>query len=96
MRIASLNPNARAERADTPCACLCLARLSALVFLVSYSSASLGPFLFGAVHDATGGFTASFAGLLALAVVQMTLVPRVRPGRLTEPVRQTAEAGSSA
>ncbi len=81
------------DYAPTPAAS---ARLSALVFLVSYSSASLGPFLFGAVHDATGGFTASFAGLLALAVVQMTLVPRLRPGRLTEPVRQTAEAGSSA
>jgi CP family cyanate transporter-like MFS transporter len=81
------------DYAPTPAAS---ARLSALVFLVSYSSASLGPFLFGAVHDATGGFTASFAGLLALAAVQMTLVPRLRPGRLTEPVRQTAEAGSSA
>jgi len=81
------------DYAPTPAAS---ARLSALVFLVSYSSASLGPFLFGAVHDATGGFTASFAGLLALAVVQMTLVPRLRPGRLTEPVSQTAEAGSSA
>ena len=81
------------DYAPTPAAS---ARLSALVVLVSYSSASLGPFLFGAVHDATGGFTASFAGLLALAVVQMTLVPRLRPGRLTEPVRQTAEAGSSA
>ena len=81
------------DYAPTPAAS---ARLSALVFLVSYSSASLGPFLFGAVHDATGGFTASFVGLLGLAAVQMTLVPRLRPGRLTEPVRQTAEAGSSA
>jgi len=61
-------------------------RLSALVFLVSYSTAALGPFVFGAVHDATGGFTAPFAVLLAVAIVQLALVPRLRPGRLTEPV----------
>ncbi len=79
------------DYAPTPAAS---ARLSALVFLVSYSTASLGPVLFGAVHDATGGFTAAFAGLLAVAAVQLTLVPRLRPGRLTEPVRRTAEAGS--
>ncbi len=60
------------------------ARLSALVFLVSYSTASLGPLVFGAVHDATDGFTAPFAVLLGVAVVQMCLVPRLRPGRLTE------------
>jgi CP family cyanate transporter-like MFS transporter len=81
------------DYAPTPAAS---ARLSALVFLVSYSTASLGPFLFGAVHDATGSFTVPFAGLFAVAAVQMTLVPRLRPGRLTEPVRRTAEAGSSA
>jgi CP family cyanate transporter-like MFS transporter len=81
------------DYAPTPAAS---ARLSALVFLVSYSTASLGPFLFGAVHDATGAFTAPFAALFAIAAVQMTLVPRLRPGRLTEPARQTAEAGSSA
>ena len=60
------------------------ARLSALVFLVSYSTASLGPFVFGAVHDATDGFTAPYAVLLGVAVVQLSLVPRLRPGRLTE------------
>jgi CP family cyanate transporter-like MFS transporter len=75
------------DYAPTPAAS---ARLSALVFLVSYSTASLGPLLFGALRDATGGFTAPFAMLLAVAAVQMTLVPRLRPGRLTEPPRQTA------
>jgi cyanate permease len=64
------------------------------VFLVSYSSASLGPLLFGAVHDATGSFTVPFAGLLLIATAQLTLVPRLRPGRLTEPERRTVEAGS--
>lgn len=72
------------------------ARLSALVFLVSYSTASLGPLLFGVVHDATDGFTTPYALLLALAAVQLTLVPGLRPGRLTEPAtrgrRQRATA----
>jgi MFS transporter, CP family, cyanate transporter len=62
------------------------ARLSALVFLVSYSTASLGPLVFGAMRDATGGFTVPFALLVAIAVGQLALVPRLRPGRLTEPV----------
>jgi CP family cyanate transporter-like MFS transporter len=61
------------------------ARLSALVFLVSYSTASLGPLVFGAVHDWTGGFQASFVLLAVVSLVQLTLVPRLRPGRLTEP-----------
>jgi CP family cyanate transporter-like MFS transporter len=61
------------------------ARLSALVFLVSYSVASLGPFGFGALHDVTGGYSWPFGGLAALCAVQLALVPRQRPGRLTEP-----------
>jgi CP family cyanate transporter-like MFS transporter len=65
------------------------ARLSALVFLISYSVASLGPLAFGALHDATGGFTLPFALLAGLVIVQLTLVPRLRPGRLTEPVPDT-------
>ena len=80
------------DYAPTPAAS---ARLSALVFLVSYSTASLGPLLFGAVHDATGSFGLPYAGLLVIATAQLTLVPRLRPGRLTEPARQTVEAGSS-
>lgn len=61
------------------------ARLSALVFLVSYSSASLGPLVFGALRDGTGGFTTPYAVLAAVVVAQLSLVPRLRPGRLTEP-----------
>jgi cyanate permease len=55
------------------------------VFLVSYTTASLGPLVFGALHDATDGFAVPFSVLLAVSAVQMTLVPRLRPGRLTEP-----------
>ncbi len=61
------------------------ARLSALVFLISYSVASLGPFAFGALHDATADYSWPFAALAALCAVQLSLVPRLRPGRLTEP-----------
>jgi len=60
------------------------ARLSALVFLVSYSVASLGPFGFGALHDATGAYSWPFAALAVVCAVQLALVPRLRPGRLTE------------
>jgi CP family cyanate transporter-like MFS transporter len=70
------------DYAPTPAAS---ARLSGLVFLVSYSTASLGPFVFGALHDASGGFRSAWGFLLAVAVAQLLLVPRLRPGRLTEP-----------
>jgi CP family cyanate transporter-like MFS transporter len=62
------------------------ARLSAMVFLFSYSTASLGPLVFGALHDAAGGFTLPYALLAGLCVVQLVLTPRLRPGRLTEPL----------
>jgi MFS transporter, CP family, cyanate transporter len=70
------------DYAPTPAAS---ARLSALVFLVSYSVASLGPFVFGALHDVTGGYSWPFGMLAVLCAVQLALVPRLRPGRLTEP-----------
>ena len=60
------------------------ARLSALVFLVSYSTASMGPLVFGALHDATGGFTVPYALLALVLAAQLALVPGLRPGRLTE------------
>jgi MFS transporter, CP family, cyanate transporter len=60
------------------------ARLSALVFLVSYSTASLGPLVFGALRDATGGFTVPYVLLVVVLIGQLVLVPRLRPGRLTE------------
>jgi MFS transporter, CP family, cyanate transporter len=65
------------------------ARLSALVFLVAYSTASLGPLVFGAVHDATNGFTVPYALLGVVLLGQLALVPRLRPGRLIEEVDAT-------
>jgi CP family cyanate transporter-like MFS transporter len=70
------------DYAPTPAAS---ARLSAMVFLFSYSLASIGPFLFGAVRDATDSFTVPFGALVVIAVVQLGLTPRLRPGRTTEP-----------
>jgi CP family cyanate transporter-like MFS transporter len=73
------------------------ARLSALVFLVSYSTASLGPLVFGAVHDLTDGFTMPYALLAVVLLAQLVLVPRLRPGRLTEgadrPAHDAATSG---
>jgi CP family cyanate transporter-like MFS transporter len=69
------------DYAPTPAAS---ARLSGLVFLVSYSTASLGPFVFGALHDASDGYTLPWTFLLVVALSQLVLVPRLRPGRLTE------------
>jgi len=60
------------------------ARLSALVFFFSYSLASLGPFVFGIVRDTSDGFTVPYAMLLVVALAQLSLVPRLRPGRVTE------------
>ncbi|MDQ1664393.1 MAG: transporter, family, cyanate transporter [Actinomycetota bacterium] len=73
------------DYAPTPAAS---ARLSALAFLISYSTASLGPLLFGALHDVTDSFTLPYTVLAGVLVVQLTLVPRLRPGRLTEPVAE--------
>ena len=69
------------DYAPTPAAS---ARLSAMVFLFSYSLASTGPFLFGAVRDATDSFAIPFGALVVVAVVQLVLTPRLRPGRTTE------------
>jgi CP family cyanate transporter-like MFS transporter len=71
------------DYAPTPSAS---ARLTGLVFLISYSTASLGPLVFGALHDVSDGFTVPFGMLAAVAAVQLLLVPRLRPGRLTEPL----------
>jgi CP family cyanate transporter-like MFS transporter len=70
-----------ADYAPTPDAS---ARLTAMVFLVSYSLASLGPLLLGAVRDLTGGFTAAFGLLVGVAAAQLLLVPLLRPGRSSE------------
>jgi CP family cyanate transporter-like MFS transporter len=56
------------------------AGLSAMVFLLSYTFAGLGPVLVGVLHDATGGFTIGFLVLFVLGLAQLAIVPALRPG----------------
>ena len=62
------------------------ARLTAMVFLVVYASAAVGPVLFGALRDWTGGYALPWAVFASVAVLQAVVVPAMRPGRTTEPV----------
>lgn len=55
------------------------ARLTALVFLISYTAASLGPVVFGALRDATGGTQIPWAVLLAVGLAQLVFVTRLKP-----------------
>ena len=57
------------------------ARLAAMVFLLSYTFAALGPLLVGVLHDLTGGFAVGFWALFALSVAHLAVVPGLRPGR---------------
>ena len=56
------------------------ARLTAMAFLVSYTVASLGPATMGAVEDATGGFSVLWALLALVALPQLAVSSRLRPG----------------
>lgn len=57
------------------------ARLSAMVFLLSYSFAATGPLVLGALRDLTGGFGTGFWLLLGIGLVHLATVPALRPGR---------------
>ena len=56
------------------------ARLTAMAFLVSYTVASLGPATMGAVEDATGSFSVLWALLALVALPQLAVSSRLRPG----------------
>ena len=57
------------------------ARLTAMVFLVSYPLSALGPMVFGWVADLSGGMRASWGLVLLVAVVQLSLVVQMSPRR---------------
>lgn len=57
------------------------ARLSSMVFLVSYSVAALGPTAFGALRDLSGSFTTPWGVLAALSLLHLVVVSRLRPDR---------------
>lgn len=58
------------------------ARLAAMVFLLAYLFAAAGPYVVGALRDATGEFTIAIAFLLALMVVQVGTALRLHPRRV--------------
>jgi CP family cyanate transporter-like MFS transporter len=55
-------------------------RLAGMAFFFSYTVASIGPTTMGAVRDATGGFTAVWASLALVMLIQLALVFSLRPG----------------
>jgi CP family cyanate transporter-like MFS transporter len=55
-------------------------RLTAMAFFVSYTIASLGPTVMGALRDLTGSFSAIWLLMAALTLVQLALAIRMRPG----------------
>ncbi|GAB3674933.1 MFS transporter [Angustibacter aerolatus] len=61
------------------------ARLSAMAFLLSYSTAAVGPVLLGVLRDASGGYTVPYAVLAALAVPWFVVATRLHPRRPQTP-----------
>ncbi len=64
------------DYAATPAAS---ARLAGMAFFFSYTMASLGPAVMGAVRDATGGFEAVWMALALLMVAQIAVSWLLRP-----------------
>jgi MFS transporter, CP family, cyanate transporter len=52
-------------------------RLTAMVFLISYSVAALGPVSVGALHDVTGSYVAPMGLLVLVALAQWTVAGRL-------------------
>ena len=55
-------------------------RLAALVFFLGYNVAAIVPALAGALRDLTGGFAAPWTLLTILAVAQLIVATRLKPG----------------
>jgi CP family cyanate transporter-like MFS transporter len=55
-------------------------RLTAMTFFVSYTIASFGPTVMGALRDLTGGFAVIWAVMALLALVQIALAAQMKPG----------------
>jgi MFS transporter, CP family, cyanate transporter len=67
--------------------------VSALMLLGGYILSSLGPFILGAVRDATGNFDASLWLLVAVGVVLVGCCLMLSPGRLRHGIRRPIPAG---
>ena len=55
-------------------------RLTAMTFFVSYTIASFGPTVTGALRDLTGDFKAVWLLMALLTLAQMALAMQMRPG----------------
>jgi CP family cyanate transporter-like MFS transporter len=58
-------------------------RLAAMTFLVCYTTAAVAPVLVGALHDATGSYSAAFAVLAAMALAQLVMATSLGPAHRT-------------
>jgi MFS transporter, CP family, cyanate transporter len=65
------------DYADTPAGS---GRLTAMTFCVSYTVASFGPTVMGALRDLTGDFQGVWLVMVLLTLVQMALAMQMRPG----------------
>jgi CP family cyanate transporter-like MFS transporter len=74
------------------------ARLTAMGFLLGYTVASAGPATMGAVQDVTGSYTVLWGLLTLVALPQLLLASRLRPGltRVGEGVRRAPSGRSGA
>jgi CP family cyanate transporter-like MFS transporter len=55
-------------------------RLTAMAFFVSYTIASFGPTVMGALRDLTGSFAMIWLLMALLMLVQIALATRMKPG----------------
>ena len=55
-------------------------RLTAMTFFLSYTIASFGPTVMGALRDLTGGFQVIWLLMALMALVQMALAMQMKPG----------------
>lgn len=71
-------------------------RLSAMAMLFSFTAGATGPFLVGAIHDATGSFVPGFAMCLGVSTLSLLLLIGMKPARdrTTSPVEPRPESPS--
>jgi len=62
--------------------------LAALMLLVGYTFAAVGPVVLGAVRDATGSFVVAGWLLVGVAVIMLAATSLLSPSRLGRPARE--------
>jgi MFS transporter, CP family, cyanate transporter len=72
-----------------------VAALTAMALCVGYLLASVGPFLLGVAHDATGAWSVPLIGMMAMTVAELVGIPATRGRRGEAPDRTTEPAPES-